>query len=240
VTNTYLASAVHDVSGGILNVFCLAKPGVCPGHFDMSPEQLRRLLGSHLLLHFDFQSGIADQLERWGRPIVPILGRGGMCIPQTYLDTCREIIPHLVEQALLPAVDYTAQLKLLEARLEHATSHIREQIEQHRLSGTKVLCSHHQADFARWLGLDVVQTIRGIDSSDPGSIEVCIRIGREQQIAFVIANLQEGMELPRRMAQEIGSRLVVFSNFPDTITHPDHAFEQLILANVDHLIQACL
>jgi hypothetical protein len=31
------------------------------------------------------------------------------------------------------------------------------------------------------------------------------------------------------MAQEIGSRLVVFSNFPDTSTYPEHAFEQLIM-----------
>jgi hypothetical protein len=239
VTNTYLASAVYDVSGRVLNVFSLAQPGMCPGHFDMSPEQLRRLLGSHLLLHFDFQSGIADQLERWDRPIVPVQGRAGMCIPQTYLDTCREIIPHLAEQTSLAVVDYAARLKSLETRLERTTSHIRGHMEQHHLSGAKVLCSYHQADFARWLGLEVVQTFRGIDSSDPGSIEACMRIGRELQVAFVIANLQEGTELARRMAREIGSRLVVFSNFPNTSAYPEHAFEQLIMANVDQLIQAC-
>ncbi len=64
VTNTYLQAAVNDLTAGGVEVFCLMPPGMCPGHFDMSPEQIRRLLNSKALFRFDFQAGIDDKLKR--------------------------------------------------------------------------------------------------------------------------------------------------------------------------------
>jgi hypothetical protein len=54
---------------------------------------------------------------------------------------------------------------------------------------------------------------------------------------MVIANLQEGTELPDRIARQLNSRLVIFSNFPDTQSHPGGAFEHLLRSNVNNLIQ---
>ena len=42
-SSSYLASAVRDVMGDDQSVLVLAEPGMCPGHFDLRPSQVRQL-----------------------------------------------------------------------------------------------------------------------------------------------------------------------------------------------------
>ena len=37
VTNSYLGCAVRELCGDDTEVLCLVPPGMCPGHFDISP-----------------------------------------------------------------------------------------------------------------------------------------------------------------------------------------------------------
>ena len=237
VTNTYLQSAVNDITADGIDVFCLAPPGMCPGHFDMSPEQLRRLLNSKALFRFDFQAGLDDKLKRTDTPIISIQGLPGMCIPQTYLQTCRQILPGLTEHTSISQTACEENLRQLEVRLNEVSTTLKEQLDRNGLTGTKVLCSCHQAEFAKWLGLEVVAAFKGVDGMTPADIETCLRAGRADNVQIVIANLQEGTELPGRIAHQLNSRLVVFSNFPNTTSYSCRAFEHLLQSNVDNLLQ---
>ncbi len=236
VTNTYLQSAVNDLTGNSIEVFCLAPPGMCPGHFDMSPEQIRLLLNSKILYRFDFQAGLDEKLNRMDQLIVPIQGRPGMSIPQTYLETCREIVPRLTEYFPDGRETYRQSLEQLEKTLNTLAGDIKNRIADSNLTGEKVITSHHQADFARWLGLNVVTTFKGADSMTPADIERCLKAGRDNGVQILIANLQEGTQLPSRMAEQLNARLVVFSNFPDTRTFPKHAFGNMLQSNIKQLI----
>ena len=62
VTNTYIQSAVQDFLGNDKSVFCLTSPGMCPGHFDMRPSQIRELSKCRLLVRFDFQEGLDKKI----------------------------------------------------------------------------------------------------------------------------------------------------------------------------------
>lgn len=236
VTNTYIESGVKDLSGSSLKVFCLAPPGMCPGHFDMSPEQLRQLRSSRLLYRFDFQAQLDEQVKRMHSRIIPIRIGQGMCIPQTYADMCRQVAASLSEEYPDKQAEYAERLAVLEARLGRLSDEILSRIEQKGLKGSKVISSRHQADFMRWMGLDVIATFQGADSMTPAEIEHCLNAGREQQVRLVIANQQEGTELPGRFAQELNGTLVVFSNFPDGEGGPEPSFDRLVLSNIDHLI----
>lgn len=237
VTNTYLLSAVHDLTGTTTGTFCLAPPGMCPGHFDMAPEQMRRLLASDILYRFDFQAGLDEQLQRLTCPIVPVRGRSGMCLPATYLETCREMLPCLTEALPDKRPVYERNLEQLEQSLTVLSRQLQDRVKTAGLAGTKVLASHHQAAFARWLGLEVAATFRGADSMTPAEIEACLKTAREHDITLVIANLQEGTELPRRLAEHLDGRVVVFSNFPDTGAASVDAFEHLLHTNIARLIE---
>ncbi len=235
VTNTYLASAVRDLCGDSVQVFCLAPPGMCPGHFDLTPEQFRRLLDSKRVLRFDFQQNLDSAVQRIRERVVSIQGRTGLCIPQTYLETCREVTPS-VEGTLVSPEALQARFAALEARLERLSEIARSRVRDAGLEGTKVLVAHHQSAFAEWLGLEVVGTFRNAEVMTPGEIEACLAAARQGEARLVIANLQEGSDLARNMARTVGARLVVFSNFPDTRPEVEHAFDHLVLSNVDHLL----
>jgi ABC-type Zn uptake system ZnuABC Zn-binding protein ZnuA len=236
VTNTYLQSAVLDLTGGEIEVFCLAPPGMCPGHFDMSPEQICRLLNSRILFRFDFQAGLDDKLRRMDAEIIPIQGRPGLCIPQTYLDTCRDMLSYLAAEFPESEAVFAEYLKTLEALLSEIAADIHTQIEEADLKGQAVLVSKHQSEFARWLGLEVTAVFEGTDSMTPSQIAQCLEAGRRHKAGIVIANLQEGTELPRRLAEQLNARLVVFSNFPDPQTEQESPFVQMLRANVENLI----
>ena len=238
VTNTYLKSAVRDLAGHSQEIFCLAPPGMCPGHFDMSPAQIQHLLRSKTLFRFDFQAGLDQSLTRVDLPVVPIEIRPGMGIPETYLDTCRQMIPHLARQFPGQQDRYMENLQQLEKRLAGLENDIRRQIRQTGLPDAKVIASCHQAHFARWLGLDVVAELKGVDSMTPADIEQCLDAGRELGASIVIANLQEGTQLPGRIAEQLNARLVVFSNFPPAADPESSAggFEQMLLSNIQNLV----
>ncbi|MEN6334284.1 MAG: hypothetical protein ABFE01_08480, partial [Phycisphaerales bacterium] len=94
VTNSYLECAVRDLCGEDAAILCLAPPGMCPGHFDISPAQVRQLKGCRLLLRFDFQQGIEQRLERMrqgGLDIQPVQVMEGLCVPDTYIAVCRRV-----------------------------------------------------------------------------------------------------------------------------------------------------
>lgn len=236
VTNTYLQSGVRDLTGGRMEVFCLAPPGMCPGHFDMSPEQVQRLLNSRLLFRFDFQGGLDEKLRRMNAQIVPIQGRAGLCIPQTYLDTCRDMLSHLTAEFPESESVFTESFKSLESSLSETAQEIQAQMEASGLKGQTVLVSRHQSEFARWLGLEAAAVFEGADSMTPSQIARCLEAGRQNKVQIVIANLQEGTELPRRLAEQLNARLVVFSNFPDPPTEEGSSFVRTLQENAANLM----
>lgn len=237
VTNSYLESAVRDLCGEGQEVFCMASPGMCPGHFDMSPEQLSRLLKCNAFLRFDFQSGLDARLNRLKMPVLAVKGRPGLCQPQTYLDICGEVLPFVETAASMEASAIRERLKDLARRLEALSEEMKQAVREAKLDDAKVLASRHQAAFIEWLGLDVAGVFQSADAMTPADLDACLQAGREHQVRLVIANLQEGTQLPEKIARNLNARLVVFSNFPDTQTFERQAFEQLVRSNVKNLVE---
>jgi len=154
VTNSYLGCAVLDLCGYDTEVLCLAPPGMCPGHFDISPSQVKQLCDCRMLLLFDFQKQIEETLSRVkerGLKTALVGNTGGLCVPETYLAVCREVRDILSSEYPERNVRYQERLEVLEKNLAHLQQELFEKIRQAGISSAKVLASNHQADFARWL-----------------------------------------------------------------------------------------
>jgi len=236
VTSSYLESVLHDITGGQAEVFCIVPPGMCPGHFDLTPDQVRQLMQSRALVRFDFQGGLDARLKRAGTPVVVIDGLAGLCIPETYVQTCRLVLDGLTGEGCLGAEDGQDRMLQIESRLSQLADEIRRQIADSGLAGARVIASRHQRAFAEWLGLEVVAELAGTDAVSPAQIAECLQRGRDNGVSIVIANLQEGTELAGQVARRLNGRLVVFSNFPETSA--DGGFEALLKNNVRSLLAA--
>jgi zinc transport system substrate-binding protein len=243
VSNSYLNSIVKDICGDRMEVMSLAPPGMCPGHFDISPYQVNQLCECDMLLLFDFQSGISDSLSRLkekGLRIRTIKCPEGLCLPDTYLAVARSVYDVLSQDNPEKQTEYGRRLELIEDRLDDLAAEIHEKMEQSGLTNAKVVASVHQSVFAEWLGLDVVATFAGSDIETPGSINQCLQQAQDKVIRFVIANKQEGTVLATALANRLNADMAIFSNFPagqsDAAGTPD--FEALLLENISRLLNA--
>jgi zinc transport system substrate-binding protein len=240
VTNSYLGCAVRQLCGDDTEVLCLAPPGMCPGHFDISPLQVKQLCGCRMLLLFDFQKQVEGTLSRvkeMGLRTALVRKGGGLCVPETYLAVCRQVSDILSSEYPERKDRYQQRLELLERDLKHLREELLEKVQQGGISSAKVLVSNHQADFVNWLGLETIETFVGSDIETVAGVEQCIKKAKDQDVRFVIANKQEGTALANALAERLRAKAVVFSNFPE-IGGGASGFGALLRANVEALLGA--
>jgi len=249
VTNSYLQCVVQDLCGQETQVLCLAPPGMCPGHFDISPLQVQQLKECKLLLLFDFQEKVVDSLSRLqknGLETVLIKMPGGLCVPETYLAACRQVSEVLSSK--YPAKGHSAELsrspgqyqqrtKSIEERINGLGQDLLDSVKRSDAESAKVLVSDHQASFVQWLGLETVATFVGSDIETVSNINHCLQKAAGVDVRFVIANKQEGKSLATALAERLQARAVVFSNFPENDVGA-YGFDQLIRRNVEALLGA--
>ncbi len=240
VTNSYLQCVVRDLYGDEVDVLCLAPPGMCPGHFDISPAQVKQLCRCRILLLFDFQKSGEKSLSRIkenGLKTAFVKTPTGLCVPEAYVVTCREVCNILSSQYHERAARYKERLRLIEKRLENLNDEFLAEIEQSGLDSTKVLASNRQAQFCNWLGLETVATFVGSDAETVSNINHCLRKAEDQDVKFVVANKQQGTGLAKALAQRLGVKVVVFSNFP-ALDGERNPFDRLVRQNVKALLEA--
>ena len=238
-SNSYLEVIVHDLLGPEAPVMCLAGPGMCPGHFDIRPSQVRRLADCPLLLRFDFQDALEARLRSRvaeGPRFVAIGISGGMCEPASYGEACRQVADCLVEENCLDRQQAERRLEKIGDRIEQLKAWAASQVARAGLQDAPVLCSMHQEAFCGFLGLNVVATFTGADSARLSEIDAAVRGGDESAVRWIIANRPEGRHLADALADRLNARVVVFGNFPDP--GPEGGFDALVRGNVEQLVAA--
>jgi len=233
VTTSILECAVKDVAGDAVRVWRLIPPQSCPGHFDVTPDDLERIAGAALFIRHDYQGYLDAKLTGAGkRPArsVSVPSAGAQTIPDNYVEMCRCVREALSN--LLPA-----QADLFAKRLESTAARVRE-VEaelqprcQRMLCGKVVVASRLQAEFCRWTGLEVAATFDEADQASLAGIADAVRLGRARKAKAVVCNAQRGLREGQALAERLGVPVVVLSNFPDA----DGGYLKLLRANVEAL-----
>lgn len=243
VANSYIGAALRDLCGNQQQVFDLVPPGMCPGHFDISPSQVNTLCNCKILFVFDFQKNIEKAIPRIrerGLKVCKITPSPGMCIPETYLSIVKQTADVLSQQYPLKENKFVSRVNEIEKRLQNLSQDITDRVKKSGLLDTKVITSQHQAEFVKWLGLDCVSAFAGRDTITPAQIDQNLREAKQNQIQFIIANKQEGTEMAETIAEYLKVKYVVFSNFPG-IDRPKASipeYDYLVVENVNRLIEA--
>jgi len=237
VTTSYLECAAGGLGGDSFSFIRLVPPGMCPGHFDLSPGMITDIRSANLLIRFDFQSSLDKKIESIKRdiPIVGIKAPEGLCIPESYRKCLLEIHGVLLETFPEKREDLERSLEKSLKELELLEARSRVRIRKAGYEGKKVIASGHQAEFCRWLGLDVAAAWSGSRAAKPRELQEILEKGRDSGIEIVVANLQEGRQQAEALASHLKARLVVMSNFPD-MTPDQDSFASLVRWNVDQLI----
>ena len=237
VASPYIEAAARDLLGGETKLVNLSGPNMCPGHFDMRPSQVRELAGCRLLLRFDFQEGLDEKLA--GRGIAPeicsIVPAGGLCLPETYLGVCRRLADQFTADGTIAPEDAERRLAAIERRLTALREEAERRIDAAGIRGAPVLCSMHQEEFCRWLGLSVAAVFPSADTASTGGIDQAVTGADAAGVRLVVANRPEGRRAADALADRLCAAVVVFDNFPEPAAA--EAFDSLVRGNISALTE---
>jgi len=243
VANSYLGCVVRDVCGSQMEILSLAPPGMCPGHFDISPSQVNQLCSCKMLFVFDFQQNIEKAVPRIkdkGLKTYCIVPPPGLCIPDTYLSIVKQVVVTLSKEKPSQQAYYESRVAEIENRMKSLGCELLGQVEQSKLKNSNVIVSQHQEEFTKWLGLNPVSVFSGRDTMTPNQINHNLQEANKNKINYIIANKQEGTEFAEALADHLKTKLVVFSNFPEGKSSPtlQFGFDALLRDNINNLLEA--
>jgi ABC-type Zn uptake system ZnuABC Zn-binding protein ZnuA len=233
VTTSMLEEAVAELGDAAegVEVVRLLPPGSCPGHFDLSPRSVPDLRSASAILRHDYQGILEEKLSLMGitdATVVVAETSGSPLIPGNYAQLVRRVAE--VVARLLP--DRRVELERAAARVDRRMQRLEVEIAERRSPwrGARVLAAFQQAQFARFLGLDVVGEIGRSEDTSPRELEALLGL----EPTLVVANIQEGVQAATSLAGRLGVPVVVLSNFPDVEGYGT-GYEGLIRANLERL-----
>jgi zinc transport system substrate-binding protein len=207
--------------------------GMCPGHFDLSPTEANKLFLSDLIIYHGFESWFKKiKGLKLDAKTVDLRTDGNWMIPDVYLEGAGEIAEILKKEYGSDSVsikEIKAKYKELKMSIDSLSGIISRKKES--IEGVKVVCNEHQKDFLEFLGAEVVYTFSPGDDISLKEIAEAIKIGRDKNVQLVVDNLQSGHKVGRTIADELESKYVVLSNFPE-----EKGYKPTLLNNINLLL----
>ena len=243
VTSTSLiASIVQRVGGDLVDVVDIIPPAQCPGHFDIKPGDIQKLADADLFLLHGWQGEkfSQDLIASANNPdltVVKINVQGNWMTPPVQAQATDQIASALCQVDAGNSSIYQQSAAEYKHLVEAKEDEVKARIASANLSAINVICGEQQAGFLVWTGLNVVATYGEPDSLTLQVVADLVDQGREANVTLIIDNLQSGKDAGKAIAEELGCRRIVLSNFPGGFDNTK-TWEKAIDRNIDLILDA--
>ncbi|MGB9792505.1 MAG: metal ABC transporter substrate-binding protein [Thermacetogeniaceae bacterium] len=240
--STLIADIVRAVGGEKVDVSNIVPPGTCPGHFDLKPDDVRKLASAKLLLYHDWQGNTFNKsvLASAGNKelvAVPVAVAGNWMAPPVQKEAIKRIAQILGEKDAANKAYYEENAERLMATVTDEERKLKERLQSAKVAGRKVICAEMQAGFLKWAGFDVVATYGRPEDLTPKKLQELIEKGKAQGVGLIVDNLQSGPDAGKGLAEELGAARVTLSNFPGGFAGTE-TWKAAVEKNVDLLLSA--
>ncbi len=221
VTTSLIQGIVEEIGKDKVEVSTLIPSGMCPGHFDIKPQDMKALSSASLVLS-----------QGWERiPKTQKIGiEGNWMIPDIHIKAVEKITEILCRKDPENREGYRRNGEDYKKRVLALTHEIKK--EAKRLKGIKVVSSQYQKDFLEWLGLDVVGVYARPEDLTPKTLKEIIDRAKREGVRLVVDNLQSGKDAGLPIAEEIGAKHITLTNFPE------NSYIESLRENVEKLLCA--
>ena len=247
VTSTSLiASVAERVGGDTVDVVNIIPPAQCPGHFDVKPGDIQKLAEADLFLMHGWQG------EMFARELIASANNPDLTVVSLDIQTTENqnwMVPAVQKEATDIITDALCQVDAengsiyqqsateYKGIIEAKEAEIEAKLAQVNPSGVNVMCADMQAGFIKWAGFNIVATYGRPDSLTPQVVRELVDTGREENITLIIDNLQSGQDAGKGIAEELGCRLIILSNFPGGFDNTE-TWGKAIDRNVELILEA--
>jgi zinc transport system substrate-binding protein len=243
VTSTSLiAQIVERVGGDKVSVVNIIPPAQCPGHFDVKPGDIQKLADAKLFIIHNWQGEkFSDDLitsaNNKDLTVVKVDLPGNWMTPPVQRDAADKIAAALAQIDPDNSASYQKAASEYKAMVTAKESEIQTKLGQMNLSAVNVLCDEQQADFVKWAGLNIIATYGRPETFTPQIVQGLVDKGREKKVGLVIDNMQTGGEAGKSLAEELGVKHIVLSNFPGGYENTE-TWEKAIDKNIELVLTA--
>jgi len=243
VTSTSLiASIVERVGGDKVDVVNIIPPAQCPGHFDVKPGDIQKLADADLFLLHGWQGEMFSQdlIASANNPdltVVRVDIQGNWMTPPVQQEAADKIASALSQLDKDNSAAYQKSAAEYKAMVEAKGAEAKARLAEADPSSVNVICAEMQAGFVRWAGFNIVATYGRPDSLTPQVVRGLVDKGREGNVTLIIDNLQSGKDAGAGIAEELGCKRVILSNFPGGFDNTE-TWEKAIDRNVELLLGA--
>lgn len=210
-TTSVLGSVINDLAGDEVELIILVSPTICPSHYDVKPSDVYAISRAKLIFYHGMEGWLSQLYEASGSSAELIKISGGWSTPNGIRRYYEEVAGALSSRL---GLDVSARLEQRLMELDEAAQKIMNEARNRGASSINVIAMKWQRDFVEWLGFRIAGDFGPPEKVSSADVEKLVKIGRENDVAVVVSNLQSGIELGENLAGMIGAVHVVLSNFP--------------------------
>jgi len=247
VTSTSLISSIVErIGGDMVDVVNIIPPAQCPGHFDISPGDVQKLADAALFLMHGWQGEMFSQelIESANNPDLTVISldipsnpQSNWMTPAVQQEAADGVAAALSQVDVANSGDYQPSADEYKNTIGIKEAEINGKLAGANLSNINVICSGMQAAFLNWVGLNVVTFYGRPDSFTPQVTKELVDKGRQENVTLIIDNLQSGQDAGTGLAEELGCKRIILSNFPGGFDNTE-TWEKAIDYNIDLLLEA--
>lgn len=234
-TTTTMKYFVEEVGGARVDAISLVQPGICPDHFDVRPSVVSEINDSSLVVYHGVEPWLDSMINASeNKDVKKLLLNGPWGTPPLAKAKINSIRDALIEIDPKNKTYYEKNAADVSKELDALNEEILAEAKELGTSEYKAIVMAWQKPFSEWIGLEVIEIYQPPETLSVQTVQNLVVKGKDEKVSFVIDNLQSGTTLGAQMADEIGGRHIVFSNFPEAIPGTD-TIAEMIRYNADEL-----
>lgn len=234
-TTTTMKYFVEEVGGARVDAISLVQPGICPDHFDVRPSTVSEINTASLVVYHGVEPWLDSMINASeNKDVKKLLLNGPWGTPPLAKAKINSIRDALIEIDPKNKTYYEKNAADVSKELDALNEEILAEAKELGTSEYKVIVMAWQKPFSEWIGLEVIEIYQPPETLSVQTVQNLVVKGKNEKVSFVIDNLQSGTTLGAQMADEIGGRHIVFSNFPEAIPGTD-TIAEMIRYNADEL-----
>lgn len=241
-TTSLLECSVERVGGNLVEVVNIIPPAQCPGHFDVTPQDMQKLADADLFfLHGwqgeKFTQDLIDSADNPDLTVVTVGIQGNWMTPAVQAAAVDEIESALSQADSANSKAYSESAEAYKKTVETKAAEATARLASANLGEVKVLCAEKLAGFVAWAGLSIVATYPDPVSLTPPVVADLVDKGIEGNVTLIVDNLQSGQNAGAGMAEELDCGRITLSNFPGGFDNTE-TWEKALDRNIDLILAA--
>ena len=244
-TTSLLEQIVERVGGNLVDVANIIPPAQCPGHFDVKPGDIQKLADAELFLMHGWQGEMFSQelIDSANNPNLTVVSldipsnpQNNWMVPSVQQEATDGVATALSQVDAANSAAYQDSAAEYKDIIEAKATEIQARLVGESLSSVNVICSGMQAAFLNWVGLNVITFYGRPDSLTPQVVKDLVDTGKEESVTLIIDNLQSGQAAGAGIAEELGCRRIILSNFPGGFDNTE-TWEKAIDENIRLILE---